>query len=106
MVELSRRGRSEAVLLLPPPSRLKPRVRGAKAPFLTGAAAAVGGNPGVRGTMPGAWKPGVRGIDLGYLMISSSNSRSMIFSSRCSRISSRSSFVIKQEWAQMQNSAK
>lgn len=110
MLAFSRNGRSEDVLPLPPPSRLKPRVRGVydetMAPFLTGPAAAVGGNPGVRGIMPGAWKPDVMGIMPGDFMISSSNSFSMALSSRSSRIAARSSLVMKQEWTVTQNSTK
>lgn len=94
--ELSRSGRSEAVL--PLPSRLKASVRGAKGEIFP--PTAIGGTPGVRGTMPGprGIEPGVIGIILGDLMISSSNSFSMRRSSLCSRIASRSSGVMKQEW--------
>lgn len=120
-LELSRSGRSDDVLPLLPPSRLKPRVRGVNGetgdPFLTWPVAAVGGKPGVRGTIPrcgmkpgimcpGDCGPGVMGIMLGDLRISSSNSFSIFFSSLCSRISSRSSGVMKHEWTLIQNSTK
>ena len=93
---LSRSGKSEAVL--PFPSRLKARVRGAKGEMPP--PTAIGGIPGVRGTIPGPGgiEPGVMGIMPGDLMISSSNSFSIRRSSLCSRISSRSSGVMKQEW--------
>jgi len=121
MLGLSRSGRSDDVLPLLPPSRLKPKVRGVNGetgdPFLMWPIAAAGGKPGVRGTIPrcgmkpgimcpGDIGPGVKGIILGDLRISSSNSFSIFFSSRCSIISSRSSGVMKHEWMLTQSSTK